>query len=324
VIFVSVGTSKYPFVRLVETVDRVAPDLDERVFVQAGATLPDYTPENVEYTDYVSREEYDRLVDEARVFVTHAGTGSIITALEAGTPPLLVPRKAERGEHTDDQQLETAAGWEKRAGLSVARSTDELESMLREDAVATPDLRAGDGDAAPADLADTIADILAAKAEATGGQLTVVCPSPPGGHLTQLLQLSDVLDEYDTRYLTWDEEITGSVEGAEPVTGYHLEEFPDPEMLRDLAVSEFEILRDLIADPPDVVISTGGGSFVISAVYLAKALGADVIHIESLTRFDSASTTGQILAPIADRLFVQHPAIRSEYGVRAEYEGKLF
>jgi UDP-N-acetylglucosamine transferase subunit ALG13 len=323
VIFVSVGTSKYPFVRLVETVDRVAPDLDERVFVQGGATLDAYTPENLEYTDFVSREEYERLVSEARVFVTHAGTGSIITALEAGTPPLLVPREGDRGEHTDDQQLETAAGWAERAGLSVARSTDELERFLREDSVATPDLDE-DGVTGAERLQDTIAEILATKAEATGGDLTVVCPSPPGGHLTQLLQLSDVLDEYDTRYLTWDERITGSIEGAEPVTGYHLEEFPDPDMLRDLVVSEFEIARSLLSDPPDVVISTGGGSFVISAVYLAKALGADVIHIESLTRFDSASTTGKILAPIADRLFVQHPAVRGEYGVRAEYEGTLF
>lgn len=317
-IFVSVGTSKYPFPRLIRTVDELAPELDERVFVQAGSTLSECSPRNVEYTDYVSREEYERLTAESDLVVTHAGTGSIITALRNDAAVLLFPRRTDRGEHIDDQQLETAAGWEDRASVPVAHTTDELRERLLAGDVQPPSY---EGESA---LREVVGDLLAERAAETEGELTVFCPSPPGGHLTQLRQLADVLDQYDTRYLTWDEEITGSIDGVELVDGYHVEELPDPGTIRNFLVSKLQIARLLVRHRPSIVISTGGGDFVFYAAYLAKLLGAQVVHVESMTRFDSASTTGKILYPIADRFFVQHPDVLESYGDRAEYRGTLF
>jgi UDP-N-acetylglucosamine transferase subunit ALG13 len=318
-IFVSVGTSKYPFPRLVRTVDELAPELDERILLQAGSTLQEYTPRNVEYVEYLSREEYEEQIAASDLFVTHAGTGSIITALRSQSPVVLFPRKPEHGEHGDGQQIETADGWQNRAGVRVARTTDELGEILRGAEVETPTY------GGPEEwLGETIADILDRKASKRGTEsLTVFCPTPPGGHLTQLLALTDGLGSHDVRYLTWNSTLTGAVDAVELVEGYYTEELPDLGTVSDLLVTSAQAARLVLTHRPSVVLSTGGGVFVIYVACLAKLLGADVIHVESMTRFHSSSTTGRILYPIADRFFTQHRRALSEYGDKAEYRGAV-
>lgn len=315
-IFASVGTTKYPFTRLVRTVDEVAPQLDDDVFIQAGYTLTEYTPTNAEYAEYVSRETYDRLVTECDRFVTHAGTGSIITAIREETPTLLVPRSAERGEHINDHQAETARGWRSRRGLDVATDTDELRRKLHD-----VDPPAPTYDRNATELHDAVADVLD---RVDDDEVTVFCPTPPGGHLTQLLELQETFEAHDTRYLTWEADITESVDGVELIDGYHINEFPSPEMLRNFVVSKPQIARLVFTHRPDVVVSTGGGDLILYTAYLAKLFGATVVHIESMTRFASASTTGRYLYPIADHFFVQHADVASAYGEKAEYHGALF
>jgi UDP-N-acetylglucosamine--N-acetylmuramyl-(pentapeptide) pyrophosphoryl-undecaprenol N-acetylglucosamine transferase len=57
--------------------------------------------------------------------VAHAGTGSLVGALEAGKLPVLVPRRAARGEHVDDHQEQIAA-WAASMDLALAVEADEL------------------------------------------------------------------------------------------------------------------------------------------------------------------------------------------------------
>lgn len=44
----------------------------------------------------------------SKVLVIHAGAGSIVTALRLGRRPIVVPRRAEYGEHVNDHQIELA------------------------------------------------------------------------------------------------------------------------------------------------------------------------------------------------------------------------
>jgi UDP-N-acetylglucosamine transferase subunit ALG13 len=50
--------------------------------------------------------ELNALIASARVVVTHAGAGSVITALSAGRRPIVVPRLRRYGEAVDDHQVE--------------------------------------------------------------------------------------------------------------------------------------------------------------------------------------------------------------------------
>jgi UDP-N-acetylglucosamine transferase subunit ALG13 len=70
-------------------------------------------------------DELEAAMRAADVVVTHAGVGSALSALEAGRRPLLVPRRADRGEHVDDHQEQVAAELEGR-GLAIVREADDL------------------------------------------------------------------------------------------------------------------------------------------------------------------------------------------------------
>ena len=101
-IFVTVGGMR-AFERLIREMDRIAGELDEPVVMQIGST--EYEPTNCDYFRFMPRAEMDRLYAGARVVVCHAGTGSILAALDHNKPLVLVPRLREYGEAFDDHQL---------------------------------------------------------------------------------------------------------------------------------------------------------------------------------------------------------------------------
>ena len=61
----------------------------------------------------------------ADVIVGHAGCGTTLDALAAGRVPVLVPRRAARGEHADDHQAQLAQHVAER-GLAIVAEADEL------------------------------------------------------------------------------------------------------------------------------------------------------------------------------------------------------
>ena len=58
--------------------------------------------------------------------VAHAGTGSILTALDKGVPVIVFPRDDRYGEHRDDHQKQTARQMERMGLVSVAWTESEL------------------------------------------------------------------------------------------------------------------------------------------------------------------------------------------------------
>lgn len=74
---------------------------------------------------HVPEEELVAATRAADVVITHAGVGLATLALEAGKCPVLLPRRAARGEHTDDHQLQLATYLGTR-GLAVVAEAPEL------------------------------------------------------------------------------------------------------------------------------------------------------------------------------------------------------
>ncbi|MBE0431058.1 MAG: beta-1,4-galactosyltransferase [Dehalococcoidia bacterium] len=136
-IFVTVGGMR-GFERLVREMDRIAREVDERVVMQIGPT--DYLPGNCEYFRFMSRDNMRNQYAEARLVVCHAGTGSILAALEHARPLVLVPRLREYGEVIDDHQLELAAEMERR-GVPVVYDIANLEPALRNIPANPPEFR---------------------------------------------------------------------------------------------------------------------------------------------------------------------------------------
>ena len=126
----TVGSHYQGFERLVKKMDEIAGRIDEEVVMQIGHT--DYEPVNAKFFDFLeSFEEIERLNREARVVVSHAGAGSILTALEQRVPVIVVPRLKKFNEHMDDHQLEIAEAMSESSNVKVIYNINDLENILR-------------------------------------------------------------------------------------------------------------------------------------------------------------------------------------------------
>jgi UDP-N-acetylglucosamine transferase subunit ALG13 len=129
-IFVTVGTS-VPFDRLVDTVNDWATNCpDEQLFAQVG--LAKKLPDHIEAVKFVSPSQANQLFLQASLIVSHAGMGSVLTALRYRKPILIMPRRAALGETRNDHQIATAKWLGSRPGVSVAWNEQELLSLLQD------------------------------------------------------------------------------------------------------------------------------------------------------------------------------------------------
>jgi UDP-N-acetylglucosamine transferase subunit ALG13 len=128
VIFVTVG-AQMPFDRLVKTVDQWAGENDrDDIFAQIGQS--EYHPSNIQWTNFLEPEEFMRKFEAAKVIVAHAGTGSIITALQLGKPILMMPRRANLRETRNDHQIATSEQFRRFDSVQVAWDENELVKKL--------------------------------------------------------------------------------------------------------------------------------------------------------------------------------------------------
>ncbi len=127
-IFVTVG-AQMPFDRLVKAVDlwSGASGRDD-VFAQIG--LSEYRPLNIQWTQFLSPEEFKHKYEAAKVIVAHAGTGSLITALQLGKPILIMPRRASLRETRNDHQVATSEQFRRFDSVTVAWDENELSEKL--------------------------------------------------------------------------------------------------------------------------------------------------------------------------------------------------
>ena len=140
-IFATTGT-QLPFPRLVRALDAWAGAGKEPVVAQIGPDPGPYPHLEVHATLPPAR--FDALFAAARVVVAHAGIGSILSARAHDRPLILVPRRAELGEHRNDHQTATARRLAGRAGLRIVWDPADLPAAL-----AYPPPPPTAGDAAP-------------------------------------------------------------------------------------------------------------------------------------------------------------------------------
>lgn len=124
-IFCTVGT-QMPFDRFVKAIDEVAPQLKDKIVVQSFKDK--YEPKNIQMVDFMAPDEFNRLFGEARLIVAHCGMGTILNALTANKPIIVLPRLAKWGEHLNDHQLATAR---KIAELGYAYVVEDEEEMKK-------------------------------------------------------------------------------------------------------------------------------------------------------------------------------------------------
>jgi UDP-N-acetylglucosamine transferase subunit ALG13 len=130
-IFVTIGTQA-PFDRFIKIIDEVAPLLGEEIIAQVYKC--GFEPKNIKTINFLAPDEFNKLFDKARLIVSHAGMGTILSALQKHKPIIIFPRIAALGEHRNEHQLATAQKFKELGSVYVAMNEEELkELMLRKD-----------------------------------------------------------------------------------------------------------------------------------------------------------------------------------------------
>ena len=129
VILVTVGT-QLGFDRLISAMDNLANTLDVPIIAQIGSGR--YRPKNMTSSSSFDPEEFENLIRDSKLIVSHAGTGTILNARKHYKPIVILPRRAEFFEHRNNHQIATAHFMSNRPGIFVAaRETELLEQIQR-------------------------------------------------------------------------------------------------------------------------------------------------------------------------------------------------
>jgi UDP-N-acetylglucosamine:LPS N-acetylglucosamine transferase len=134
----------------------------------------------------------------------------------------------------------------------------------------------------------------------------------------QLLLLRAAWEAYPRQWVTLEGSDSRSLLAGENVVYAH------PRTSRSLRVLAKNLIlawRVVSEARPRVVLTTGAGAAVPFA-WIARLRGARLVYVESLTRIDTPSLSCRLLAPFADRVYVQWPELVNGVG-RARYVGGI-
>ena len=127
-IFVTAGTQG-PFNRMIRAIDDWAVRNDRHdVFAQIGRHA--WHPTRIQWVEHLGAREFHSCVGDADIVISHAGMGTILTALELGKPLLIMPRRAALLEQRNDHQVATARKLEELGLATVAKDEEELAELL--------------------------------------------------------------------------------------------------------------------------------------------------------------------------------------------------
>lgn len=146
--------------------------------------------------------------------------------------------------------------------------------------------------------------------------LKICLAASGGGHVRQLLDLEPVWGEHDAFFLTEDTALGRSLSDKRrtrfvPHVALGQARLGKPlKMVGAAASNLFASAKAILAERPDVVLTTGAGA-VFFGVLWARLLGAKVVVIESFARFDASSAFWKVASPLAHARVVQSKALAS-------------
>jgi beta-1,4-N-acetylglucosaminyltransferase len=144
-------------------------------------------------------------------------------------------------------------------------------------------------------------------------KICLVCSH--GGHLAEMLQLTEAFEGHETFFITYDSPRTRQLKRKYLMRNIGT----SPVLMAWAFLLTFGIL---LKERPKLIISTGS-EIAIPAFYLARLFGVKTIYVETWARVVQPSGTGKIVYPVADVFLVQWESLLSKYGKKAKYEGAV-
>ncbi len=149
-----------------------------------------------------------------------------------------------------------------------------------------------------------------------------------GGHTSQILRLTDKIDEkHELCYLLCSDDKTSKAKIRKPGPIYYMK---NPRDMKDKLIikvafkmipSTLDVIKVLRHAKPDAVLCSGP-SMAIPLFWIAKLFGIKTIFLESWVRVHNKSQAGRFVHNVTDLFFVQWPTMKHAYK-KAIFRGRL-
>jgi UDP-N-acetylglucosamine transferase subunit ALG13 len=130
-ILVTLGTQDKDFSRLLKAVEKQIKkgNIKDRVVAQIGTTK--YSSELIETFDLIPLDQFDALMNECDILITHGGVGSILTGLKNNKKVIAAARLAKYKEHVNDHQLQIINKFVHEGYILELKDFDKLDKVLK-------------------------------------------------------------------------------------------------------------------------------------------------------------------------------------------------
>lgn len=293
--FVSIGNGVQSFSRLLEEVKRIAPDLPQPVIVQHGRTS--FESDTIQHFAFVDSIEFQRLVAECSLFISHGGAGSVFSALKLGKKPVVIPRRHKFGEHVDDHQEIFV---QELAGMGLVVKVEEMGDLLAsaQQALNGPDvpLNFEVNELARAEIGKAL------HKYAPNSEDKIALVTPPGGHLNEIEFLRGLYRSHPHFFVINSEIVEPPHMRGRVYVITHSE--------RDwrFLVNMWEALSLLRRERPKVLLTTGGG-FSVAFTLAGKTLRIPTIYVETAGKVSIPTVTGRFMYWLTRDFFYQWPQV---------------
>lgn len=131
-IFVTVGSQKFQFDRLLKAIDDLVEKkiISEEVFAQIGYS--EYLPQYYAYAKFLNCTEFEEKIAASDLVITHGGTGVIMKSVKSGKKVIAVPRLVRYHEHVDDHQIQLIEQFTNSNLISSCLDLDKLGDVCLE------------------------------------------------------------------------------------------------------------------------------------------------------------------------------------------------
>jgi len=129
-ILVLLGTQNNSFHRLLDALEECIENqiIQDQVIVQCGYTR--FTSKYMELIDFIPVDEFDTLINEADLIITHGGVGSIINSIKARKKVIAVPRLNKYNEHVNNHQVQIIKTFDEKGFIKGVFDISQLANTL--------------------------------------------------------------------------------------------------------------------------------------------------------------------------------------------------
>ncbi|MEG0855847.1 MAG: PssD/Cps14F family polysaccharide biosynthesis glycosyltransferase [Terrisporobacter sp.] len=153
----------------------------------------------------------------------------------------------------------------------------------------------------------------------------VIFISSTGGHLSELMQLKRIFNNYDYHIITEKTDTTLKLKDEYGKRISYLVYGARNYMFSYIFKFSYNIIKSFflyLKIRPDVIVTTGAHT-AVPICYIAKFFKKKIIFVESFARVNSKSMSGKMINKIADVFLVQHEELLDVYE-NSTYKGDLY